>query len=85
MTSILIIWDLGDCEIYNTINPAALTLQLTHKLTQEVGEFAVEQISIVNRTKSLTENYNVVIDTSLTRINNKQVVTEIINSGLPPI
>lgn len=83
MTNILIIWDLGDCEIYNTINPAPCTLLLTHKLTQTVGEFAVEQISVVNRTKSLTEEYNVVIETSLTKVNNLQVVNEIIKSGLP--
>lgn len=85
MTNILIIWDLGDCEIYTTSNPAPYTLLLTHKLTQVVGEFAVEKISVVNITKSLTEEYNVVIDTSLTRMSNLQVVNEIIKLGLPAI
>ncbi|WNJ77756.1 hypothetical protein RJE46_14050 [Cedecea neteri] len=86
MTNILIIWDLGDCEIYTSINDTApLTLGLNHKLTQEFGVFAVEQISVVNKTKSVVEEYNVVIDTSLTKINNLQVVKEILRSGLPAI
>ncbi|WP_320734175.1 hypothetical protein [Enterobacter kobei] len=85
MTKILVIWDLGVSEIITLTNPAPYTLQLTHKLTQQVGEFAVEKIAVVNKTKSISEEFNVVVETSLTKVNNLQVVNEIVKSGISSI